>query len=413
MAAPTPSFWLLAGDAPSGPFPLAALYEKLVAGEIAWDTRACLVGSAEWLPLRSHPGLGLAASGSAVADATEAAVGRAEPPSPLPVAKPAPDDLIAVSETAGRRPWNPLALAWLSLLFTPLWGGAMAALNNRRVGSPRAAWLGPAVAAGCIVADLAAESIWELPYWLDLSGYVAAVFVLWAAVLRPQYEAYGRLDPSRLRAAGGGRLGLPCLLGAPLALLAIVAFAVLPLIPDEPRRVCEKFARAKSPEEAQRYATLNLKPAVEEMFRGPQDATEPLFELTDEGPAPAEVGGYLVGYRMTQREAAGLVEMEGYFHLVNWSGRWMVEDFYVSSFNRQRFEPWVSLASNYKLLAAPPPTPPPASPKAQWASKAPQRQPGQASAPPVPWYKSKLYIRGLIGIGMLLLGGLGKWANKK
>jgi hypothetical protein len=56
VSAPEPAFWLLIGDTPTA-VSLAAVQEKLAAGELTWDTRACPVGGSAWLPLRQIAGL--------------------------------------------------------------------------------------------------------------------------------------------------------------------------------------------------------------------------------------------------------------------------------------------------------------------------------------------------------------------
>jgi hypothetical protein len=97
---PNPTFWLLTGDTPAGPFPLAAIHEKLAAGEVTWDTRACPLGTGTWLPLRQIPGLGPAAP-----DPSPAA-----PPAALPVAAIAPGE-----SAPGPAPRLPVAPVWLGV----------------------------------------------------------------------------------------------------------------------------------------------------------------------------------------------------------------------------------------------------------------------------------------------------------
>src|SRR4051794_26216860 len=55
---PVAMIWLMTGDIPSGPFDPAQVHAKLEAGEVTWETRACPVGGAPWLPLLRPPGFG-------------------------------------------------------------------------------------------------------------------------------------------------------------------------------------------------------------------------------------------------------------------------------------------------------------------------------------------------------------------
>lgn len=170
MPAPEPAFWLLTGDTPAGPFPLAISHEKLAAKEITWETRACPVGAANWLPLRPAPGVGptdLVAQPIAPGPTADG---------PLPIAR----LLAEVPQPAARerRPWNPVAIAWLGLLFTAVWAGMMAALNNRRLGRPRPTWLGPAIGIGCTALDLVADAAWDVPIWLHAAGYLLTLATL-------------------------------------------------------------------------------------------------------------------------------------------------------------------------------------------------------------------------------------------
>jgi hypothetical protein len=66
------TYWLRAGDVPSGPFTVEQIHQKLAAGEVAWTTSTCRVGGSEWLPLVKTPGIGPdSQSGPAVDSSTQ------------------------------------------------------------------------------------------------------------------------------------------------------------------------------------------------------------------------------------------------------------------------------------------------------------------------------------------------------
>jgi hypothetical protein len=78
------------------------------------------------------------------------------------------------------------------------------------------------------------------------------------------------------------------------------------------------------------------------------------FDLTDEGPAPAEIGGYVVGCRMYWKDKDDSHTMEGFFHLVDNDGTWKIEDLYFTSFDNQAAPEPISLAVNYREMFANP-----------------------------------------------------------
>jgi hypothetical protein len=84
MPAPPPAdqFWLLTGEVPSGPLTVAQVHAELAAGRATWQTPACPVGGATWLPLVQTPGIGPPALPRTAADARPPAA----PPSSVAVA---------------------------------------------------------------------------------------------------------------------------------------------------------------------------------------------------------------------------------------------------------------------------------------------------------------------------------------
>lgn len=57
-ALPADQFWLLTGPVPAGPFTVSEIHAKLAAGDLSWQTPACPIGGAQWLPLVQTPGIG-------------------------------------------------------------------------------------------------------------------------------------------------------------------------------------------------------------------------------------------------------------------------------------------------------------------------------------------------------------------
>ena len=97
MPAPEPAFWLLIGSTPAGPFTLATVHDKLAAGEVTWDTRACPVGGGAWLSLRQTPGIG--------PDAADPSPAPSPAATPLPVAELLPSE--PEPGPTGMRPQGP------------------------------------------------------------------------------------------------------------------------------------------------------------------------------------------------------------------------------------------------------------------------------------------------------------------
>jgi hypothetical protein len=54
------------------------------------------------------------------------------------------------------------------------------------------------------------------------------------------------------------------------------------------------------------------------------------------------VGGYLVGWRVSVAEAGRPVHVEGVFHLVGWSGTWIIDDVYFTGVNGEPLEGWAA-----------------------------------------------------------------------
>jgi hypothetical protein len=338
------SFWLHNGSVPTGPFTMLQIRVKLARSEISLETAACAVGNGEWIPLRDIIDL-------------KSERKNMEPPPPVPSAF-TPAVSVAYASPARKldagtahNPWNPAAIAWMGLIFTPMWAGVMAALNGRRLGSQIPFWRPLAIGFGSLAMSCLL-GVWIDSNILDVLLYLGATWAIWQFVLRPQYRLHAGLAESAIHASG--RWTWPIVAGIPLAIVAFLGFVVAPLMPLEPREVCERFTNAKTAKEALKYVTLNLEPAVMATLNSPSSSTEDPFELTQEGIAPADLGGYLVGFRgqITIPGESRRVQIEGVFHLIEYDV-WKIEDIYFLTVDHQPFNPPISLARNYKWLVTP------------------------------------------------------------
>ena len=138
--------------------------------------------------------------------------------------------------------------------------------------------------------------------------------------------------------------------GFPLAILVFFAFVVVPLMPLEPRQVCERFMNASSEEAMKSIATKNLWPAIGALARSTTKGPLVDAELTDESPAPANIGGYAVGFRLLYSEFGQDHRSEGFFHLVQRSGEWKIDDMVVIAVDHQPLQPWMLLSRDYGFL---------------------------------------------------------------
>ncbi len=365
----TDRYWLMMGETPYGPVEAAEIHARLATGEVSWQTLACPLGSSTWLPLVRIPGIGPPvqsppSEGLQLTPPEPRSQPSQVPPSALPVEgivlsprrscfgdAPGPSEQPRLPG-----PWNPVALAWWGLLFTPVWAGIMAAVNGKRLGSPRPAWIPLVIGLGCFGLYVAEEALID-SYILSVMLYLVGLLVLCGAVLQPQCELFTRWQTGSSGSTAGWVW--PVLGGAPLALLAFGALVVGPLLPLEPREVCERFGRARTAKEAQAYCTLNMQPFLEAAFRQQQSSdSKDSFEFKQEGDAPAEMGGYLVGFRglFYFPEKRRQTQIDGVFHLIKSSG-WKIEDMYLVAVDHQQLEEPISVAHYYLLLQEQQPQP--------------------------------------------------------
>lgn len=143
-----------------------------------------------------------------------------------------------------------------------------------------------------------------------------------------------------------------------LAVCGVIWLISWCLKPLTPRQVAERFVAAETADEMLRYTTLNLHPAIRSLPI-PDEADDPAdrFELTQDRPAPADVGGHYVGCRLQFRdtESKQWVQLDGVFHLIETDG-WKIEDFYINGVNNEALETPISMARDFrKVLASQPP----------------------------------------------------------
>jgi hypothetical protein len=187
---------------------------------------------------------------------------------------------------------------------------------------------------------------------LDWMLYLGAAAFLWFAVLRhqcPLFEGWRISAPTT-----GPSWAWPVVAGIPLAILAILALVVGPLMPLEPRQVCERFLQASSEQGMKEHATKNLWPAIAALAKTP--TKNELFdgELTEEGPAPGNLGGYVVGFLVLSTEAGVNHRSEGFFHVVQRSGSWKIDDIVVTAIDHRPLENWSLLSRDYVFIAPAP-----------------------------------------------------------
>jgi len=180
----------------------------------------------------------------------------------------------------------------------------------------------------------------------------------------------------------------------PVAVIVLFAFVVAPLLPLDPRQVCEKFIGADTEREKKKYTTLNLRTAL----NTPAKAD---CELTDEAVAPADVGGYFVGFRIVTIEDGQHTQKEGVFHLVHYAETWKIEDMYIMAINGTMLESWFSLSKNPQQFAQP--SPAQAKAKEVVTPKTATKPP--AVAPQKQWYQNQQTWQAVRGGSRLLIAG--------
>jgi hypothetical protein len=321
-------WWLSNQGTPSGPHSEGYVLAGLQTGTISPQTYACPVGGQEWKRLIEWPSFA----------ATAAAV-----PPPVPLTPPPLTVAPGVS-----RAWNPVTVALLGIAFSPVWAGIMAAINTKRLGVTLPLWRPVAIGVGATILDILISSMLGDSLILDLVLYLGALALIWHIDIKPQIQSF------RSRQIECGQQAswlVPGLAGSPLALLVLFGFVVSPLLPLQPRDVCQRFVNARSLNEAKRYTTTKLWPALAAMYGEKDDPDfKSQFELTAESAGPPELGGYVVGWRLYGESKGERGTTEGFFHLVNYGGPWKIEEWYFTAYNQERAESPMALSVAYPQL---------------------------------------------------------------
>jgi hypothetical protein len=181
--------------------------------------------------------------------------------------------------------------------------------------------------------------------------------------------------------------------GVLATVLVLIGLAIWWLTPLTSRQVVERFVAADTLGELTKYSTTNLHPALRAMD-SLDDTSDPAdrFELTQDRPAPAGIGGHYVGcsFRFRDPETNVITLGAGYFHLIEADG-WKIEDIYFMAVNGEALETPYSIARNYRTLFPPP---------------APKPMPSGTSGKPQPPNQFLIYAIGR-GIYNWLKGGSG------
>lgn len=339
-------WWLSVGEAPEGPHSESYILVGVKTGKIPASALVCPVGGQHWKPMTEWPEFAGACAASPA------------PPSPPPLPpRPATTASTLLTTLQQKAPWNPRTIGLLGILLSPLWAGIMAALNTRRLSLALPVWRPLAIGIGATALDIFVpfES-----YLFSLTLYGSALFAIWKLDLSPQEAAWGQCKQADSKA----NWLVPCLAGSPAALLVIFGFLIYPLLPASPREVCQEFLATDTADEARQYVTTNMYPFIEQLKRiekfadqlpGEDDA-EPdydMFELTDEGYAPPDVGGYFVGCRtFIPGDDGNSLLLDGYFHLADFTSDWKIDEWYITSVNGEPVDQGrVSMIGFWKSIA--------------------------------------------------------------
>ena len=330
-----PDHWYYAkGDQRFGPVSEEELRQLAAAGQLARTDLAWREGMDDWVPV-GQTGI-------------------------LPaVPDPGPPELPRgpAGDATRRGPWDPRAVAWLSVLCGPVWGAVMAAVNARRLQKRLPLWKPMAASFGAIAGVTIAFLVlraFRLDYrWVDFILFVLLLFggtalLFWGVFLEPQS------DPFERHRSSGGRRGnwvVPTLAGIPFVVLfAMLTFAPRTLLPPRAagpltsRGICEQFARASSFEEAKQYTTPDLWPCLAAHYAhkqgpGALDGFREEFRFSQDAINIVDPGGEKVGERVRFRlywEARGkAATIDGFFDLKDEEGGWRISEWYYTSFNKE------------------------------------------------------------------------------
>lgn len=131
-------------------------------------------------------------------------------------------------------PWNPIAVAWLGLVFSPIWAAVMSTVNVRRLGMSLPIWRPVLIAVGLLLLDVLIGLLLFGSVLISLSLFLGALWWIWRTDLRHQLPVYKARSAAN---QSGPSWLLPTIVGAPCAVVVFLTFIVTPLIPPEPEWV--------------------------------------------------------------------------------------------------------------------------------------------------------------------------------
>lgn len=314
-------WWISNSGKVLGPVDHDEVRRKIRERHLSPDAYVCLAGTENWRRLSEIPEF-------------LHEFGDAAPPPPPPDAGPAHPPKQKPSERYG---WDPLAIAFLGLLFTPIWSGIMAAINGRRLGLDQPIWRPLSIGIGSQVLFIAADWVGVDPgiFWSELLFTIVPLLVLWSVDLDPQHaehERQGEAPPKRWI--------IPVLAGSPLALLTILSWGGALFAPLEPAVVVQRFLDVPDAEEAGFYCTSNMDDflkvigELEEIAGNESAEDEPDVKLLDEYFGEYSDHDYRVDFRMEFPDTADLdpaVVLHGYFHLKWMDDQWKIHDMIVTA----------------------------------------------------------------------------------
>lgn len=145
------------------------------------------------------------------------------PPPPPPVPAYQGTSLVAIppylSPPKPKLPWNPRAIGWLGLAFSPIWAGIMAALNSRRLHTGLPLWRPIAIGIGATILDMLVSAMFGDLFLIDLILYAGALGLIWHLDLKPQVPLFETQQAEPRRSA---RWFLPSLAGCPTAFFVLL-----------------------------------------------------------------------------------------------------------------------------------------------------------------------------------------------
>lgn len=174
-----PQWWLSNQGKPTGPHSEAYIVSGLRTGAISPQTYACPMGGQQWRRLFEWPEFSSACS----------APSTAMPPPPPSPAQESGSSAVA-ARTAAAAAWSPEIIAWLGLLFSPVWAGIMAAVNARRLGVSLPLWHPVLIGLGATLLDMLVSTFLFDSLIVDLLLYLGALGLIWRLDLTPQVEPY-------------------------------------------------------------------------------------------------------------------------------------------------------------------------------------------------------------------------------